>query len=114
MRALLRKIQPQHITWILAVAALIGALAAVFGDYGWKEIRRDGKLRMWKHGDVYHIDSNGDGLVDEEINYKGPGGKVTVRKDTNFDGYFDLRYNLVTNGIAVNIVPIHEKAPRHK
>lgn len=114
VRQLLRKISPRHITWILAFVVLVISLVALFGDFGWKEVTRGGPTRMWKRGSVYQIDSNRDGIVDEEINYHGKDGKVEVRKDMNFDGYFDLRYNLGTNGIAYNVKQIHERAPHRK
>ncbi len=112
MRVSLPKFSPLYLTWGLAAAVLMAALVFLLGDFGWRYLGVNGTARMWKRGYVYQLDANGDGLVDEEINYHGPGGKVEVRKDTHFDGYFDLRYNLGKNGIAYNLQKIHEKAPR--
>lgn len=84
-----------------------------FPGRGWKEITQ-GARREWVKGTTTHIDENGDGAVDEELVVDPKIGKRTVRRDTDRDGYFDLKYNLGESGVATNVTRIRERAPRHQ
>ena len=84
-----------------------------FPGRGWKEVR-EGARREWVKGTTTHVDENGDGVVDEERVIDPRTGKRTVRRDTDRDGYFDLKYNLSESGVATNVTRIHERAPRQR
>ena len=98
--------------WAVLCVVLAGVAFHIAQTSGWKEIRQ-GTRREWRKNSVTHIDENGDGVVDEEDVINSKTGKCTVRRDSDFDGYFDLKYNLTSSGVATNISKIHEKVPRH-
>lgn len=79
----------------------------------WEETLSQGR-RAWRNGNVTHVDENGDGRVDEELVVHPGKGKRTLRRDTDRDGYFDLKYNLSESGVATNITRIRDRAPRHQ
>jgi hypothetical protein len=50
--------------------------------------------------------------VDESDEPAGPGER-RIRRDTDLDGFFDVKYLVTSNGVASGIEKIHERAPRH-
>ncbi|MEW6303549.1 MAG: hypothetical protein AB1705_08770 [Verrucomicrobiota bacterium] len=94
--------------------ALFLFLRCAVDFFTWERIERDGPAWQWRRGAVTIIDANRDGRIDEEITERGPGGRPRVRKDTDYDGWFDLRYELGQFGIAMNVEKIRERAPRGK
>ncbi|HSH95497.1 MAG TPA: hypothetical protein VK968_15245 [Roseimicrobium sp.] len=80
----------------------------------WEPLPDDGGIKKWQRRNVLHIDSNKDGIVDEEITTGKAGTWPVVRRDTNADGYFDLQYKLGPNGIAFGMEKIRARAPRHR
>ena len=107
------KLTPRH----LALIALCGVALGVAGWFtyeqlAWRELPREGGTRRWQRGQYLHLDTNGDGIVDEEQYRFDRPNHALVRRDVNFDGYFDLRYEL-QSGVATRIEKIHERAPRH-
>jgi hypothetical protein len=92
---------------LAAVAFVLWLLAR---GMGWKKTRHEGGQTEWRRGAVTQLDENGDGVVDEErIALPEPGG-FRVRRDTDRDGWFDVRYEL-RNGIATGVGQIRERAP---
>jgi hypothetical protein len=78
----------------------------------WKLIYEDGLVTKWQKGAMLHVDTNHDGVVDEEY-FPLPGtNHFRVKRDSDFDGWFDLGYES-KSGIATGIEKIREKAPRH-
>jgi hypothetical protein len=49
--------------------------------------------------------------VDEEI-VRLSNGDLLIRRDSDLDGWFDLRY-IERRGIPTKLETIHEQAPRH-
>jgi hypothetical protein len=78
----------------------------------WKHGERTGGGSSWTRGDVTRTDRNGDGVVDEEETRRAGKGNAQIRRDTDFDGFFDVRYEL-RGGVVVRIESIRERAPRH-
>jgi len=101
--------------WVTLACLGLGLLIrfAGFPRRGWKAIR-EGARREWVRGTTTHVDENGDGVVDEVLAVDPRTGKRTVRRDTDRDGYLDLKYNLGESGVATNIARIHERAPRQR
>ena len=100
----------------LLIGACLGLAIIIFivvRTRQWEETISQGH-RAWRNGNVTHVDENGDGIVDEEVAVDSKTGKRTFRRDTDRDGYFDLKYNLSESGVATNITRIRDRAPRHQ
>lgn len=102
----------------LVVVLVMGVLlnvffACIYWKLSWRELPREGQSRKWQRGQVLHIDEDGDGRVDEEIVDDPKTKRRVVRRDTNHDGWFDLKYQQGRYGIAMKLIPIHERAPWH-
>ena len=91
-----------------AIAALI-----VYTRRGWKEVPSSSGWCEWHRGSVSHLDRNGDGVVDEEIDDQGRADDYLVKEDTDFDGWLDKSYHLGISGIPDSVRKIRQKAPRH-
>lgn len=100
--------------WCFAGLVILNAVAGVvlfFKAPGWQESRERDR-RLWRKGDVTHTDRDGDGRVDE-IEEPAGNRERHIRRDTDGDGFLDVRYLVTSNGVATRIEAIHEKAPRH-
>jgi hypothetical protein len=108
-----RQITPRQFVLLMLAGVVLGAgIWAAMQRAGWRELPREGGVRRWQRGNVIHLDTNGDGIVDEEqIRFDRPNHAI-IRRDTKFNGWFDLRYEL-QSGVATHIEKIHERAPRH-
>ncbi len=80
---------------------------------GWEVVHDDSVWQKWRRGTVTHIDRNGDGIVDWEIDDQARADDYIEREDTDFDGFFDRRFHRGFSGVPYEVVEIHEKAPRH-
>jgi len=105
----LKKKAPALVLLALMIAA---GCALLWNALRWKELPRVGAWRRWQRGYLVRIDKNGDGTVDREVDQRVQ-DKYLVREDTDFDGYFDKKYVIGFAGTPMNVVVIHEKAPRH-
>jgi len=86
---------------------------------GWERWQRweptskpQSRQKAWERGSVIQLDENGDGYIDQETRPGNVPGEFIIRKDANFDGTFDIRYRLLTNGLATGMEVIKEPAPR--
>lgn len=107
------KLTPRHLVLITLCGVALGVVGwFTYEQLSWRELPREGGTRRWQRGKYLHLDTNGDGIVDEEqFRFDRP-NHALVRRDLDFDGYFDLRYEL-QSGVATRIQKIHERAPRH-
>lgn len=78
----------------------------------WRLVSKEGRTRTWESKGIIYIDTNGDGRIDEERRPGKMPGEFIVLKDSDFDGYYDLRYRQQTNGIATFPDQIKEAVPR--
>lgn len=96
--------------WILN-AILLG-MAVVLGDrLRWKKVSDSPAGIVWQRSHTTHVDRNRDGIVDEETT-RLPNGDAVIRRDSDLDGWFDLRY-VERKGFAIRLEQIREAAPRH-
>lgn len=96
--------------WVLN--ALLLALALVLWDkLRWKKISDTPAGITWHRSHTTHVDCNRDGVVDDET-IRLSNGDAAIRRDTDLDGWFDLRY-VEHRGIVIRVEHIHEQAPRH-
>ena len=78
------------------------------------------KLRVlppdaWQRGAFIYRDRNHDGKIDWEVSGRtwADGGVDTYKVDTNYDGFYDLKYGAGgTNGRIQWITNIHESVPK--
>jgi hypothetical protein len=84
-----------------------------FAGGDWKPIHDSSGWQKWRKGNVTHIDRNGDGVVDWEIDDQGRADDYLEKEDTDFDGFFDKRFHRGFSGVPDNVVEIQEKAPHH-
>ena len=77
----------------------------------WKKISDSPSGIVWHRSHTTHTDRNRDGRVDEEV-VRLPNGDAAVRRDSDLDGWFDLRY-VERGGIATGLEQLREEAPRH-
>lgn len=97
---------------VLLALMIAAGCALLWNALRWKELPPTTTWRRWQRGHLVHIDKNGDGIVDMEMD-QGVQDNYLVREDTDFDGYFDKKYVIGLAGMPMNVVVIHEKAPRH-
>ena len=120
----------QRWKWIVlfsvVLALVLLAVAGLRRALGWREMpsstngwRRWEKTVLvhgsagWRTATITHIDRNGDGVVDWEINDQGMVDNQREREDTDYNGYFDRRFIRGFSGAPMNVVSIHEKVPSH-
>jgi len=93
-----------ELAFVLVIAVLLNLFfACLYWRISWRELPRERGVRKWQRGHVLHIDENGDGQVEEEIIDHPETGRRVVRRDTNWDGWFDVTYQQGPHGIAVKI-----------
>ena len=108
MKPLSRRVQLG--LWVLNAILLI--IAVILWDkLRWKKISDSPSGIVWHRSHTTHVDRNRDGIVDEET-IRLPNGDAVIRRDTDLDGWFDLRY-VERRGMATRLDQIHEQAPRH-
>lgn len=76
--------------------------------------KQQARQKTWERDGVIQLDENGDGYIDQEMRPGRVPGEFIVRKDANFDGVFDVRYRLLTNGLATGMEVIKEPAPKRR
>ncbi len=92
--------------------ALLLVVAVVLGQkLRWRKVSDTPAGIVWHRSLTTHVDRNRDGIVDEET-IRMPGGDAVIRRDSELDGWFDLRY-VERRGLAVRPEQIREPAPRH-
>ncbi|NBR84888.1 MAG: hypothetical protein EB141_03445 [Verrucomicrobia bacterium] len=96
--------------WGFNLVLLIAAVM-LWPQLHWRKISDTPDGIVWQRGRTTHTDRNRDGLIDEEI-IRLPNGDLLIRRDSDLDGWFDLRY-LERRGLPVNLETIREPAPRH-
>jgi len=92
-------------------AGLLGVALVVGNQLRWKKISDSPAGTVWHRSHTTHVDRNRDGRVDEEM-IRLPNGDIVVRRDSDLNGWFDLRY-VERKGFAVQPEQIREQAPRH-
>ena len=104
------------VSWLTAAVIVVSAMLTVvlvaYYREGWQPLPNDGATHRWRSGKITHIDRNGDGVVDEIEIELGKSNEFLIKRDTDFDGWFDVQYEIRSN-IAVHLEKIHEKAPKH-
>jgi hypothetical protein len=96
--------------WILNAILLVVAVV-LWDRLRWKKVSDTPAGIVWHRSRTTHVDRNRDGIVDEET-IRAPGGDAVIRRDSDLDGWFDLRY-VERKGLAVRPEQIREEAPRH-
>ncbi len=96
--------------WILNAILLVAAVV-LWDRLRWKKVSDTPAGIVWHRSQTTHVDRNRDGIVDEET-IRVPGGDAVIRRDSDLDGWFDLRY-VERKGLAVRPEQIRESAPRH-
>lgn len=96
--------------WILN-AILVGVAVVLADRLRWKKVSDSPAGIVWHRSRTTHVDRNRDGIVDEET-IRMPGGDAVIRRDSDLDGWFDLRY-VERRGMATRLEQIREAAPRH-
>ncbi len=96
--------------WTLNVFLLVTAVV-LWQKLQWKKVSDTPGGIVWQRGNTTHVDRNRDGRVDEEI-IRLPNGDLLIRRDSDLDGWFDLRY-VERRGMALRLEQIREQAPRH-
>ena len=98
--------------WLWALNALLLVSAVLLWQkLKWKKVSDAPGGIVWQLGNTMHTDRNRDGLVDEET-IRLPNGDLFIRRDSDMDGWFDLRY-VERRGMATRVEQIREQAPRH-
>ncbi len=100
----------QTALWILNGVLLMVALG-LWQKLRWRKISDTSAGIVWQRSQTTHADHNRDGHVDQET-IRLTNGDVVIRRDSDLDGWFDLRY-LERNGMASRLEQIRERAPRH-
>ena len=96
--------------WVLNAILLVAAVV-LWDKLRWKKISDTPVGITWQRSHTTHVDRNRDGIVDDET-IRLPDGDAVIRRDTDLDGWFDLRY-VEHRGMATRLEQIHEQAPRH-
>lgn len=90
-------------------ALLLAATVVLWQKLRWRKVSDSSAGIVWQRSHTTQIDRNRDGLVDEEI-IRLPNGDAAIRRDTDLDGWFDLRY-VERRGLATRLEQIREQAP---
>ena len=96
--------------WAFNVLLLVMAVL-LWKKLRWRKVSDSSAGIVWQRSHTTQIDRNRDGLVDEET-IRLPNGDAAIRRDTDLDGWFDLRY-VERRGLATRLEQIREEAPRH-
>jgi hypothetical protein len=109
VKVLARRLWPAVSAVLLATAV---GLALWLRTGRWETVPQAGPGTKWTRGNVTHFDRTGDGTADEEETRLPGKRNAIIRRDTDLDGWFDVRYEL-RDGVVVRIDSIRERAPRH-
>lgn len=74
--------------------------------------RQEQGWTYWSEGSITYIDTNADGNPDEEMDDHGRFDDYDFKKDTNFDGVFDVAYHVGFSGVPERARPIEEPVPK--
>lgn len=96
--------------WVLNAILLLVAIV-LLDKLRWKKISDTPSGITWHRSHTTHVDRNRDGRVDEET-IRLPNGDAAIRRDSDLDGWFDLRY-VERKGLATRLEQIRESAPKH-
>ena len=96
--------------WVFNALLLVAAVV-LWNKLQWRKLSDDSNGIVWHRGQTTHVDRNRDGRVDEET-IRLPNGDAVIRRDSDLDGWFDLRYR-ERRGFATQLEQIREEAPRH-
>ena len=96
--------------WVFNGLLLIAALV-LWQRLRWRKVSDSPTGILWQRSQTTHLDRNRDGVVDEET-IRLPNGDAVIRRDSDLDGWFDLRY-VERRGMATRLEQLREEAPRH-
>lgn len=105
-------LQSRHrkkVLWALNVL-LLAVAVLLWQKLRWRKVSDSSGGIVWQRSHTTQNDRNRDGLVDEET-IRLPNGDAAIRRDTDLDGWFDLRY-VERRGLATRLEQIREQAPR--
>lgn len=108
MKPLSRRVQSG--LWVFNALLLVAAVV-LWQKLQWKKVGDTPNGIVWQRGNTTHTDRNRDGRVDEET-IRLSNGDLVIRRDSDLDGWFDLRY-VERRGLATRLEQIREEAPRH-
>ncbi len=101
----------QQALWLFNGFLLITAFV-LWQKLRWRKLSDSPAGIVWQRSQTTQVDRNRDGIIDEET-IRLPNGDALIRRDSDLDGWFDLRY-VEHKGIATRLEQIHEAAPRRK
>jgi hypothetical protein len=110
MRAREKQGRRHLLLWGFNVLLLV-ATVVLWQKLRWRKVSDSPAGIVWQRSHTTQLDRNRDGLVDEET-IRLPNGDAAIRRDTDLDGWFDLRY-VERRGMATQLEQIREEAPRH-
>lgn len=96
--------------WVFNALLLLVAVS-LWNKLQWKKTSDTHSGIVWQRMSTTHVDRDRDGRVDEEM-IRQPNGDAVIRRDSDLDGWFDLRY-VEGKGLATRLEQIREQAPRH-
>lgn len=100
----------QMVLWVFNALLLVVAVV-LWQKLRWRKVSDTPAGIVWQRSQTTHTDRNRDGIVDEEV-IRLPNGDAAIRRDSDLDGWFDLRY-VERRGVATRLEQIREEAPRH-
>ncbi len=100
----------QMALWVSNALLLVVAVV-LWQKLRWRKVSDAPAGIVWQRSQTTHTDRNRDGIVDEET-IRLPEGIAAIRRDSDLDGWFDLRY-VERRGLATRLEQIREEAPRH-
>jgi hypothetical protein len=92
-------------------ALLLVAAVVLWQKLRWRKVSDMPTGITWHRSFTTHVDRNRDGRVDEET-IRLPDGDAVIRRDSDLDGWFDLRY-VERKGLATRLEQIREQTPSH-
>ncbi|PAW89135.1 MAG: hypothetical protein B9S33_03795 [Pedosphaera sp. Tous-C6FEB] len=95
--------------WVLNLL-LLAVAVLLWQKLRWRKVSDSTAGIVWQRSHTTQIDRNRDGRVDEET-IRLPNGDAAIRRDTDLDGWFDLRY-VERRGMATRLEQVREEAPR--
>ena len=108
----MREKNARRVRWLWAFNALLLVVVVVFWQkLQWEKASDTPTGIVWKRMNTTRTDRNRDGRVDEEVIHLRNGDAV-IRRDSDLDGWFDLRY-VERRGLATRLEQIREETPRH-
>ncbi|MFM8469544.1 MAG: hypothetical protein ACKODH_06180 [Limisphaerales bacterium] len=95
--------------WVFNGVLLIVALI-LWEKLRWRKVSDTPAGIVWQRLNTTQIARPRAGVIDEEA-IRLPNGDAVIRRDSDLDGWFDLRY-VEHRGMATRLEQIREQAPR--